>query len=172
MARALLGCVIQQPHEAGPIQLRIVETEGYLPGDTASHANRGQTPRNTPMFGPAGYTYVYLCYGIHQMLNVVSEAEGVPGAVLIRGCEVLAGHDQVQVRRKGKLDLIGPGKVGQALALSTADTAQCLLTGPLQIFAGSPPAEVITGPRVGIDYAAPADRDAPWRFQASAGPCP
>ena len=78
VARDLLGCVLV----VGQVHLRIVETEAYIPGDSANHSYRGQTPRNAPMWGPPGHLYVYLCYGIHRLLNLVTEAEGRPAAVL------------------------------------------------------------------------------------------
>jgi len=161
VARELLGCHIHLDE----VVLRIVETEAYLPNDTACHAFRGRTPRNEPMWGPPGYAYVYLCYGIHTLLNFVTEREGVAAAVLIRGCEVVEGHEVVTSRRGGRRDLIGPGKVGQALALDTSWTGRPL-QGPLLVSRGSPPTQVEAKPRVGIDYAEPADRDAPWRFLA------
>jgi len=164
VARDLLGAVVVR----GEVRLRIVEAEAYLPGDTAAHASRGRTPRNAPMWGPPGHAYVYLCYGIHHMLNLVTEPDGVPAAVLIRGCEVVGGHELVRARRgRGGLDLIGPGKVGQALGLDTSWSG-APLDGELHVVAGPPPAAVLTSPRVGIDYALPEHRDAPWRFRAAA----
>jgi DNA-3-methyladenine glycosylase len=161
VARAMLGCSI---HVEG-VELRIVETEAYLPGDSAAHAYRGRTVRNAPMFGPPGRAYVYLCYGIHHLLNFVTEAKGRPAAVLIRGCQVQAGHAAVEARRGGRLDLIGPGKVGQGLGLDLSWNGM-LLAGALRVSRGPAPTEVLAGPRVGIDYALPEHRDAPWRFRA------
>ena len=81
VARALIGCVLVHGDRAG----RIVETEAYLgPEDRASHARFGPTARNRVMFGPGGVTYVYLCYGIHQMFNIVSDRDGQAGSVLVR----------------------------------------------------------------------------------------
>lgn len=162
VAPALLGCVL----EAEGLALRIVETEAYREHDTACHAHRGRTPRTAPLFGPPAHTYVYLCYGIHRLVNLVCETDGVAGGVLIRGATVLTGEALVRARRGGRLDLIGPGKVGQALAASLDWTGRPL--GPhLRVRAGAPgPGESVrAGPRVGIDYAEPADRDRPWRFQ-------
>jgi len=159
VARALLGCTITR----GPVRLRIIETEGYLPTDSACHAHRGRTPRNAPMWGAPGHLYVYLCYGIHNLLNLVTEPEGQPAAVLIRGCVVLDGAEVVRQRRGGRIDLVGPGKVGQALGLDTSWSGRALGDG-LKVEAGVTPERVVTGPRVGIGYADPQDRDAPWRF--------
>ncbi len=158
-ARELLGHELVQ----GAIRLRIVETEAYRPGDSASHSWRGRTVRNAPMWGPPGHLYVYLCYGIHWMLNLVCEAEGSAAAVLIRGCEVVEGHATVAERRGGRLDLLGPGKVGQALALDATWSGRPLDQG-LSIVDGGDVGEILVGPRVGIDYAEPADRVLPWRF--------
>ena len=162
VARALLGCVLVRDE----VQLRIVETEAYLANDSACHAARGRTPRNAPMWGPAGRTYVYLCYGIHHLLNLVTEAEGTPGCVLIRGCTVLAGVEQVRTRRRGRLDLDGPGKVGQALGLDTSWTDRPL-DGALRVIAGPPPVRIEATPRIGIAYAQPADQQALYRFVAA-----
>lgn len=168
VARDLLGCIIVR----GPVRLRIVETEGYLPGDSACHAWKGLTPRTSTLFGPPGRAYVYLCYGIHRLLNFVTETEGTPGAVLVRGCEVVAGHDVVRARRGGRIDCIGPGKVGQALALDEPPKGRkawsgAPLDGELCVLPGLAPAQVEVGPRVGIDYALPEHRLAPWRFRAA-----
>jgi DNA-3-methyladenine glycosylase len=99
------------------------------------------------------------------MLNFVTEPEGRPAAVLIRGGEVLEGEDLVRERRGGRLDCIGPGKIGQALQLDTCMSGSPL-GGELAVYAGERPEKVAQGPRVGIDYARPEDVAAPWRFQA------
>ncbi|MEC7949539.1 MAG: DNA-3-methyladenine glycosylase [Myxococcota bacterium] len=162
VAPSLLGCLLH----AEPVTLRIVETEAYRQNDTACHAHRGRTPRTEPLFGPPGHVYVYLCYGIHRLVNLVCEAEGVAAGVLIRGATVVAGEALVRTRRGGRLDLIGPGKVGQALGAELGWTGRPSGT-LLSVHAGSvAPTECIRrGPRVGIDYAAPEDRMRPWRFQ-------
>ncbi len=164
VARALLG----QELRHGPVRLRITETEAYTADDSACHAHRGRTKRSAVMFGPPGRAYVYLCYGIHQMLNIVTEPAERAAAVLVRACEPLAGLDLVRERRGGKAGpvlLTGPGKVGAALALDTSWTGHPLYAaGGLEAHVGDAPAAILRGPRVGIDYAEPADRDAPWRF--------
>ncbi|MBX3249863.1 MAG: DNA-3-methyladenine glycosylase [Myxococcales bacterium] len=154
----------------GAVRLRITEVEAYGPRDTACHAHRGRTPRNAVMFGPPGHAYVYLCYGLHWMLNVVTNAPGEPAAVLIRACEPVEGLTVVRERRGGKSGpvlLTGPGKVGAALGLDGAMSGHALYRrGQLELHAGAPiqPSEMVVGPRVGIDYAAPADREAHHRF--------
>lgn len=167
----LVGCELV----AGRVTLRITETEAYRDGgDTANHCRFGKTDRNAAMFGPPGHAYVYLCYGIHWMLNLVTDREGIGAAVLIRSAEVLAGHTLVHARRKvvGPLSplaqarlVAGPGKVGQALGLDrTFDHHPVIASGPLELHLGSHRPELLVGPRVGIDYAAPEHRQAPWRF--------
>jgi DNA-3-methyladenine glycosylase len=161
VAEQVLGCHVA----ANGVLVRIVEVEAYrFPGDTANHARMGRTARNAPMWGEPGHAYVYLCYGLHRMLNFVTGPAGHAAAVLIRGVEVVGGHGAVEARRpSGRLD--GPGKVGAALGLSTADSASPLFgRGPIRVYRGPRPTAVVRGPRIGIDYAAPADREAPWRL--------
>jgi DNA-3-methyladenine glycosylase len=176
VARELLGKWLRH----GDVTLAITEAEAYLgPSDTACHTSCGKTARNAPMFGPAGHAYVYLCYGLHQMLNVVSgvpkrvgrKREGVGEAVLIRACQPIAGLSTIQARRGGKSGpvlLTGPGKVAAALALDRSFNAHPLYRrGGLQILDGPAPKAVLTGPRIGIDYANERDREARWRFAAA-----
>jgi DNA-3-methyladenine glycosylase len=150
------------------VVLRITETEAYTGDDTACHAHRGRTPRTEPLFGPPAHLYVYLCYGIHHLLNLVTDRDGTVGCVLIRAATVVDGHGLVRSRRRGRLDLKGPGKVGQALGLDVSWSCRPLATThpspQLAVLEGTPSATFHTAPRVGIDYAAPADRDRPWRF--------
>ena len=151
------------------VVLRITEVEAYAgPEDSASHARFGRTARNAPMWGPAGHAYVYVCYGIHSMLNVVAERDGQAAAILIRSCEPIAGLDVVRARRGGKAGpvlLTGPGKIGAALALDTSFSGHALFEpGGLTLHEGEPAREVLAGARVGIDYAEPIDRDRPLRF--------
>lgn len=165
LARALLGCRIKR----GPVVLRITEVEAYAgPADSASHARFGPTERNAPMWGPPGRTYVYLCYGIHNMLNITAESSGQAAAVLIRACEPVAGLDEI-VRRRGRAAgpalLAGPGKVGAALDLDTSWSRHPLYrAGGLSVLPGNTPTRMLVGPRVGIDFAEPEDRDRLWRF--------
>ncbi|MEZ4240661.1 MAG: DNA-3-methyladenine glycosylase [Myxococcota bacterium] len=156
------------------VVLRIAETEAYCgPDDTAAHTRMGRTARNAPMWGPPGRAYVYLCYGLHVMLNVVAGSP-LGSAVLIRAAEPVAGLDAIRARRGGKdgpVLLTGPGKVGAALALDVSMSHHPLTeAGGLWIAAGEPPERLRSGPRVGIDYAQAADRAAPWRFALPRSP--
>ncbi|MBX2801644.1 MAG: DNA-3-methyladenine glycosylase [Myxococcales bacterium] len=163
LARDLLGRFIKRDE----VTLRITEVEAYCgPADTACHAKVGRTARTEPMFGPPGRVYVYLCYGIHQMLNLVA---GPPGAaVLVRACEPVDGIDVIRGRRGGKSGsalLAGPGRVGAALALDGSFNHHAVYEpGGIEVLHGTPVERCRVGPRVGIDYAAPADRDAPLRY--------
>ena len=165
VAPALLGKLLVRDD----VVLRITEVEAYWsPDDTANHCRMGRTARNAPMWGPAGNAYVYLCYGLHAMLNVVTDAEGQGAAVLIRGCEPVAGIDTVRARRRG-LDgpalLSGPGKVGAALGLDSSWSGHALFErSGLELREGVAPRSIVAGPRVGIDYATPRDRRARLRF--------
>lgn len=155
--------------------MRITEVEAYCgPSDSAAHTRSGRTARNAPMWGPAGRAYVYLCYGLHTMLNVVTGPLGSGTAVLIRACEPVAGEDVIRARRGGRsgpISLTGPGKIGAALALDTSFSHHPLTEpGGLVALVGVPPSAVLVGPRVGIDYATPADRDAPLRYAVAGTP--
>lgn len=161
-ARVLLGAELVRDE----VVLRITEVEAYpWPGDTANHCRAGRTARNAPMWGPPGHAYVYLCYGLHQMLNVVVQEAGQGAAVLIRGAEIVDGEGIVRTRRGGRVDLAGPGKVGAALGLDGTWSGHDLLSpGGLELRTGRPPRSVLAGPRVGIDFADEVHRLAPWRF--------
>lgn len=162
VAYELIGATVSH---AG-VTLRITEVEAYrFPGDTANHARAGRTPRNAPMWGPPGRAYVYLCYGLHQMLNFVTGPEGHAAAVLLRAAEPVAGVERLSARRGGRTGpeaLTGPGKVGAALGLTTA-LSGTPLDGPIVVEAGPGGLPLLVGPRVGIEYADPVDRAAPWR---------
>jgi DNA-3-methyladenine glycosylase len=125
VARELLGKILVRKSQGKHTSGIIMETEAYYgTGDPASHACRGITPRSRLMFGTAGVAYVYLCYGVHWLLNVVTEEEGTPGAVLIRGIKPLEGIDEMKERRKTRevrrlTD--GPGKLTVALYIDGRD---------------------------------------------------
>ncbi len=134
------------------LRRRIVETECYLgEEDSACHAHRGKTRRNAPLYLEGGYSYVYLCYGIHSLLNVVSGPADHPEAVLIRGVE----------------GAVGPGRLTKAMAIDLSHNCIDLRTSDLLwIEEDGIPLPYRTDRRVGIDYADPIDRDRPWRFIA------
>ncbi len=139
---------------------RIVEVEAYLGGrDPASHAYRGLTPRTAPMFGPPGRSYVYFVYGMYHCLNVVTESDGVAGAVLLRGAEPLAGFGDVESRA-----LAGPGKLARAFGLSTKHTNLDLVRSMLTIrdAPAVPPSRVVRSARVGLNDHATTTK--PWRL--------
>lgn len=169
VAQALIGVILKGPG----VSLRITETEAYrATGDSANHCRSGKTPRNAPMWGPPGRAYVYLCYGIHHMFNLVTDQDGQGAAVLIRACEPLDGLALIEERRtqrgrtpKGPQLLNGPGKVAQALALDRSFNHHDLCTpGGLQAHPSRCRSELLAGPRIGIGYAAPEHIAAPWRF--------
>lgn len=170
VARDLLGKLLVRES----VVLRITEVEAYRwPGDTANHCRAGPTPRNAAMWGPAGQAYVYLCYGMHNMLNLVTDHEDEGAAVLIRACEPVAGLPEILLRRKTTrvwpMLLTGPGKVGQALGLDPSWSFHRLYEpGGLCVRDAPSVPAILAGPRVGIDYASPEHRAAPWRL-ASAG---
>ncbi|MGE0872919.1 MAG: DNA-3-methyladenine glycosylase [Kofleriaceae bacterium] len=144
VAQELIGCVLVHRQRAGII----VETEAYLgPRDRASHARFGATARTSVMFGPAGVSYVYLCYGIHQMFNIVAGAEGTGQAVLIRAIAPYAGLPADPTIGRG------PGKVTQALRLDRRHDRRDLAAGQLFVAAAIAQPAIRRGPRIGIDYA-------------------
>jgi DNA-3-methyladenine glycosylase len=158
VARALIGCALVHRARAG----MIVETEAYAGTlDRASHARFGETPRTAVMFGRAGISYVYLCYGVHEMFNIVTGAHGDPQAVLIRAIAPLVGfgeHPAVAIGR-------GPGKVTTALGLDRRHDRRALERGALFVARARRPRrdQIAIGPRIGVDYAGEwAAR--PWRF--------
>ncbi|KAJ4847233.1 hypothetical protein Tsubulata_035616 [Turnera subulata] len=165
LAQRLLGKFLRRDD----VILQITEVEAYRPNDSACHGRFGITPRTAPVFGPGGHAYVYLCYGLHTMLNVVADKEGVGAAVLIRACAPVSGLDTIQRRRGQKTEkpvlLTGPGKISQALGISTEWSNHPLYcAGGLEILDGPDPEKILVGPRVGIEYALPEHVNALWRF--------
>jgi DNA-3-methyladenine glycosylase len=161
LAPALLGKRLWCGDRAG----WIVETEAYLgPEDAASHARFGPDGRSRVMYGAPGHAYVYLCYGVHEMFNVVAGRDGEGAAVLIRALE-LAGDDRAAAAR-------GPGKLTVALGIDRRHNAHDLVAGgPLGIGRGRavPPAAIARGPRIGVAYAGRWAR-APLRFWIAGHP--
>jgi DNA-3-methyladenine glycosylase len=152
VAQELLGKYLVFGGKVG----KIIETEGYLgPEDLASHARFKSRKRNYLMFGKAGIAYVYFAYGMHNMFNIVTEQEGVPGAVLIRALQPIQGIEE---------ETNGPGKLTKALLIDRSHNGLDLTLSSLYVedrhdFEG----EIIATPRIGIDYAGPY-KDKPWRF--------
>jgi DNA-3-methyladenine glycosylase len=159
VARRLIGATLLVDGVGG----MIVETEAYDREDPASHSFSGPTARNAAMFGPPAHAYVYRSYGIHWCLNIVCREEGHGAGVLIRAIEPLAGLDRMRERR-GLEDLrllcAGPGRVGQALAITREHNGLSLDASPFELLPASERPRVISGPRIGISKAA----DQPWRF--------
>lgn len=155
----------------------IVECEAYKQDDTACHAHRGKTTRNAMMFGPPGHAYVYFVYGLHHMLNIVTEPADTPAAVLLRAIEPVEGIATMQrlrgVSSNDKILTGGPARLTRALAIDRAFNGCDLVLGQeLWIEPGEPAAEqadrrIAQGARIGIGYAAEHDRLAPWRFWLS-----
>lgn len=142
VARELLGKCLVHGQQVG----RIVEVEAYVgPQDRACHAARGRTPRNAAMFGPPGHAYVYRIYGMYDCLNVVTEREGFPAAVLIRALEPVAG---IMARTQG------PGLLCRALSIDRACNQRDLLNPDFFIADdGAAPGRIVKRPRIGVDYA-------------------
>ena len=169
VARDLLGARMIHESPEGTIGGRIVEVEAYAgPEDLAAHSSRGRTPRNAVMFGPPGHLYVYLVYGLHHCMNVVTGPGQKPEAVLIRALEIDEGMGPARARRGPRPPdarlAAGPGNVAQALGVDGTLNGADLVLGPVRIEPRSGPIPPTrSGPRVGVDYAGPwAER--PMRF--------
>jgi DNA-3-methyladenine glycosylase len=159
VARALIGMMLTIDGVGGVI----VETEAYDGEEPASHSFRGPTPRNAPLFGPPGCAYVYLSYGLHWCLNFVCREVGHGAGVLIRALEPTAGIPQM-IERRGQRDLrllcSGPGRLGQALAVTRKLDGRRIDLPPFRLSAASAAVPIVCGPRIGISKAV----DHPWRF--------
>lgn len=175
MARDLLGATLLVTETDGAVTSGlIVETEAYTgTDDPASHAGRGRTPRSEIMYGPPGVAYIYLIYGVHHCFNVVSEPAQTPGAVLIRALEPLTNLPLMATRRHldptsySPLNLCsGPGKLSQALALTTSSNAASLQSSAIKIYPATTQLPHTTTPRRGITKAV----DRPWRFALTNNP--
>lgn len=159
VAREVLGKVLVRQYKGKLLSGRIVETEAYFgPGDIASHAKNGPTPRSLPMFGLPGKAYVYFTYGMHYLLNLVTEEDGRAGAVLLRALEPLSGLETMKFLRKTKDEKIltnGPARLTQALAIDL--TFNCLdLTEGRELFLvddGYKTEVIVSRPRIGVPVA-------------------
>ncbi|PWT76188.1 MAG: DNA-3-methyladenine glycosylase [Chloroflexi bacterium] len=177
VARALLGCYLVHLEGEQTTLGRIVETEAYLTGDPASHAFRGRTRRAAVMFGPPGYAYVYLIYGLHTCLNVVTGPEGRGEAILFRAVEPMQGVATMQARRRTSRTTLlcsGPARLTQAFAITLALNGHPLFHGNYQLwsadsFPAIPPLEasaIVQTTRIGVSKAA----DLPLRFLVKNSP--
>ena len=154
LAKALLGKYLVY----GELRGIIVETEAYLKDDPGCHANKGLTPRNAPMFGPAGNTYVYLIYGMYHCLNFVGGKTGEGEAVLIRALEPVDGIKLMQKRRSAasshakKIENLcsGPGKLTQAFGITKKHNNLSLIDGPIQVFDSKIKPEIVAATRIGL----------------------
>ena len=173
ISRELLGKVLCTKINGQIAKAIITETEAYAGiEDKASHAYGGRRTRRTePMYGRGGTAYIYLCYGLHHLFNVVTNIAGTPHAVLIRAGKPLEGSDVMQKRRKKeRLDktlLAGPGSLAQALGITTNLTGTSLLGNRIWIEDQRIPLDaeaVIAGPRIGVNYAA-EDAKRAYRFR-------
>jgi len=157
LARWLLGKHLVRATPRGPVARMITETEAYHSArDRACHASRGRTRRTETLFAAGGVWYVYLCYGVHEMLNLVTGPADFPAAVLIRGVDGVSG----------------PGRVTRALRVDRRlNNAPCARASGLWIEDRGlrvPRSAVVAGPRVGVDYAGPVWAKKPWRFRLTA----
>jgi DNA-3-methyladenine glycosylase len=170
VARALLGAKLVRPVNGVELNGMIVETEAYCGcDDSACHAHSGRTPRNAVMFGHPGHAYVYFTYGLHYLLNLVTEEEGNPCAVLIRAVLPLAGIPEMESRRRKKgVDLTnGPAKLCQAFGIDKFLNGWDLTCGRelwVEDYKTIPAKLITATPRIGIDYAKKKHREARWRF--------
>ncbi len=171
-ARDLIGMLLVNADRNGLTAGIVVETEAYAGRtDPGSHAFRGRRKRNAPMFGPPGRAYVYKCH-MHPLLNVVTERDGTPGAVLLRSIQPVAGID-LMLKRRGRMpvkDLArGPGRLTSALGVHLAHNRRDLTRGRLALI--RPPAptpiNVARTTRIGLSGAASLKR---WRFFAAGNP--
>lgn len=169
LSRDLIGKVLCTCVEGKLTAGRIVETEAYCgPEDRACHAYGGRrTKRTETMYAAGGVAYIYLCYGMHHLFNIVSHRKGEPHAILVRAVEPLLGVEVMRERRGGKKRISdGPALVTQALGISIADDGESLAGSRiwLEEWLDLPTIDAIQcGPRIGIDYAG-EDAHKPWRF--------
>jgi DNA-3-methyladenine glycosylase len=175
VAADLLGKVLVHHSPAGVTAGVVVEVEAYIgEDDPACHAAPGPTPRNAPLYGTPGHAYVYLNYGIHYLVNAVTESAGRPAAVLIRALEPVDGESLMAVRRAGSAQPVatvhlcrGPGNLTRALGISLAENRLDLTASHLWFEdRGIRPGTVSWGPRIGIRVAA----ERPWRCWVAGHP--
>jgi DNA-3-methyladenine glycosylase len=176
VARELVGHVLVHDTRAGATAGVIVEVEAYIgESDPACHAAPGPTRRNAPLYGPPGIAYVYLNYGVHYLVNAVTEPRGSPAAVLIRALEPLEGERLMRRRRArgtgrspasfSTAELCrGPGNLTRALGISLRDNERDLTRGPLRIESRNLPSRALAwSRRIGISVGVEAE----WRVFAA-----
>jgi DNA-3-methyladenine glycosylase len=178
IAKDLLGKLLVTSFNGALTTGRIVETEAYNGvADKASHSYGGRrTKRTEIMYAAGGIAYVYLCYGIHHLFNIVTNVQDTPHAILIRGIEPVAGIDIMLARmKKEKADYTigrGPGNVSKALGIDTKHTSLSLFSDAIYIADDGvkmKPSQIIASPRIGVDYAA-EDALLPYRFYVKGNP--
>ena len=152
VAKELVGKILVHKVGNEEYRLRITETEAYLgESDTACHAHKGRTPRTETMYKKGGTVYIYLCYGMHHLLNIVTGKTEEAEAVLIRACEK---------------PFDGPGKLTKALKITKELNNTDVISEESEIYVEDDGMRfgVVSGKRIGIDYASPEDRERLWRF--------
>ncbi len=178
IARELLGKILVTRWDGVETSGRIVEVEAYAGiKDKASHAyGAGRTARNEIMYREGGVAYIYLCYGIHHLFNVVTHSKNIPHAILIRALEPLTGIEEMMKRTgKKKIDVSlarGPGNAAKALGLLTSQSGYSLLSKELFIADDGVEysrGQVSSSPRIGVDYAG-EDALLPYRFYVKGSP--
>jgi DNA-3-methyladenine glycosylase len=175
VARELLGQRLVKIEGDQRIAGMITEAEAYIgTDDDGCHARVGLTERNRSMWGPPGHAYVYFTYGMHWMLNFVTEQEGYPAAVLLRAVEPAEGHDLIRQRRAGRPEselTNGPAKICQAFDLDGSYDGLDLCQAGSALFleqgVNIPDHRVTTGPRVGLNQVSEPWKSMPWRFRVS-----
>ena len=168
-APRLLGCRLMSNVDGLETEVALTEVEAYRSDDPASHSYGGPRGRNVVMFERAGLLYVYRSYGIHWCANVVCGPVGMGTAVLLRSGRPIAGEGTMTRRRGRSINLTrGPGNLCQALGITGELNGSDLLdeTSPVRLLPGSPPADFVATPRIGISKA----MDMPWRFVAQDAP--
>ena len=168
VARALLGQRLVRVYHGERLSGLITECEAYIgEDDSACHAAHGRTARTAVMYGAAGHAYVYFTYGMHWMLNAITEREGFPAAVLIRAIAPQEGIETMRCLRGREPLADGPAKLCQALALDKTFNGIDIITHEELFIERAQPiadSQVQLSPRVGINSAAKVDRERLWRF--------
>ena len=178
VAQALLGCRLVRILDGVRLSGIIVETEAYVgEEDLACHARAGRTPRTNVMYGAAGFSYVYFTYGMHWLLNIITEGEGFPAAVLIRALEPKEGVEVMRDKRGiNALNLLcaGPARLTQAMGIGRAENALDLCSKASNIWieggTSNHKVRILRGPRVGLSQTPEPWRSKPWRYLVKGSP--